>query len=106
MDYELNLEAQHRQAQLRRLAHKLASNRSTKRTVRKLPRAYAVQRPPLRPLTLIRTRLNTYKVGSYAFLMGLALGAFILDFNEETIMLIKSTVTDLASLPVHFLSRT
>jgi hypothetical protein len=105
MDYEMNLEAQLRQAQVRRLANKLASNRSKKRVVRKLPRAFSIVRARYNPVHDIRSSLNTHKVGGYALLMGMALAAFILDFNESTLNTLADSVGNLAVLPAQLFGR-
>jgi hypothetical protein len=108
MDFESNLEMQRRQANVRRLAHKLASNRSKKRIVRRLPQAYTVMGTQSRkaPVLYIRKSLNTYKVAGYAILMGVALGAFILDFDADTLEMIRNSVEEFAVLSTRILSRT
>ncbi len=106
MDYEMNLEAQHKQSQVRKLAHKLANNRSKKRVVRRLPRAYTIVRRRGSPLNQVRTSLNTHKVGGYALLVGLALAAFILDFNDESLASLRETVNEFATLPSQLFGKT
>jgi hypothetical protein len=108
MDYEMNLEMQRRQANVRRLAHKLASNRSKKRVVRKLPQAYTIMSTGLRPapVEMVRQSLNRYKVAGYAILMGMALGAFILEFDADTLESLRNSMEDIAGLSTRLLSRT
>lgn len=106
MDYEMNLEAQQRHHQVRRLANKLANNRSKKRVVRRLPRAYTVVRKRENPVTQVRMSLNTHKVAGYALLIGFAMAAFIMDFNEESLAILRDTVKDMATLPAQLFSKT
>jgi hypothetical protein len=106
MDYEMNLEHQQRLAQVRRLAHKLATNKSKSRVVRKLPKAYAVVRQHPNPVLVVRRSLNTYKVAGYALLMGLALGVFILEFDADTLNRLRESVQEISARSSHLLSRT
>lgn len=113
MDFEMNLEHQRRQAQIRRLAHKLATTKSKKRVVRRLPQAYAIERPKPDPrkvarhsLLAVRRSLNTYKVAGYAVLTGLAMAAFILDFDTETLGQLRDSIQELSALSTQLLRRT
>lgn len=105
MDFEMNLEHQQRQAQVRRLAHKLAAHKSKSRVVRRLPQAYTVVRQRPHPVAVVRHSLNTYKVAGYAVLMGLALAAFILEFDADTLSRIRESVQEISALSSQMLSR-
>jgi hypothetical protein len=106
MDYEMNLEHQQRLAQVRRLAHKLATNKSKSRVVRKLPQAYTVVRQQSNPVLVARRSLNTYKVAGYAMLIGMALAAFILEFDADTLNRLRESVQEISARSSHLLSRT
>lgn len=108
MDFEMNLEHQQRQAQVRRLAHKLAANKSKSRVVRRLPQAYTVVRKRPHgpnPVSVIRHSLNTYKVGSYAVLMGMALAAFIFEFDTDTLNRLRESMQEISAQSSQLLSR-
>lgn len=101
----MNLEHQQRQAQVRRLAHKLAANKSKSRTVRRLPQAYTVVRQRPSPVVVIRRSLNTYKVAGYAVLMGMAMAAFILEFDADTLNRLRESVQEISAQSSQLLSR-
>jgi hypothetical protein len=76
------------------MAHKLARNKSTKRTVRKLPQTMVVM-PVMRLRRAYpgRETLNRNKRLAYIMLLGAVLCAYLYDIDQDTLEFMMNTVS-------------
>ena len=88
------IEDRERIHKMRRMARKLASNRSKDRTVRKLPQAIMVV--PAKRAIPVRTAINSNKRLTYMMLLGASLCAYMYDVDPDTLESVISTVSQAA----------
>lgn len=93
-DFELDRERIYR---MRRMARKLAHNKSRDRVVRKLPQTMVVVMAP-KPKRAIPVRkvINTNKRMTYILLLGLSLGALFYDVDPDTLQTVMQSVGNAA----------
>lgn len=71
---------------MRRMARKLASNRSHNRTIRKLPQSMViVQAPRPKRVVPVRKVINSNKRLTYILLLGVSLCAYFYDVDQTTL---------------------
>lgn len=71
---------------MRKMARKLASNRSQHRTIRKLPQSMVIELAP-RPKRVVPVRkvINSNKRLTYILLLGISLCAYFYDVDQTTL---------------------
>lgn len=69
----------------RRMARKLARNKSTKRTVRKLPQSMVIVPRNSGKVFPVRRAINTHKRMTYILLLGAVLCAYWYDVDVDTL---------------------
>lgn len=91
-------EAMERFYQARRMARKLAHNRSNTRVVRKLPRSMIIEVKvkPRQPLP-VRRAINANKRLTYILLLGASLCAYIYDADPVTLLALMDAVGSTAN---------
>jgi hypothetical protein len=93
-DFEMDRE---RIYQMRRMARKLATNKSKDRVVRKLPQSVViVLTPKPRRAIPVRRAINGNKRLTYMLLLGAALCAYMYDVDPTTLQHVMRTVNDAA----------
>lgn len=93
--FELDRERIYR---MRRMARKLAHNKSRDRVVRKLPQTMVIVRAPTPKRVIpVRTAINGNKRLTYILLLGASLCAYFYDVDPNTLEFVFRTVEDAAS---------
>ncbi len=78
----------------RRMAHKLAKNKSRKRTVRKLPQSMVIVSPfGFRRAYPGRDALHRHKRLAYILLLGAVMCAYMYDLDQDTLEFMVKTVS-------------
>ena len=96
MDEEFGIDRE-RIYNMRRMARKLASNRSNNRTIRKLPQSMVIV-PKARPKRVVPVRkvINGNKRLAYILLLGISLCAYVYDVDQSTVEQVIETVESVA----------
>lgn len=93
-DFEVDRERIYR---MRRMARKLAHNKSRDRVVRKLPQTMVIVAAPKPKRAIpVRKAINTNKRMTYILLLGLSLGALFYDVDPDTLETVIETVSQAA----------
>lgn len=89
-DFEMDRERIYR---MRRMARKLAHNRSRERVVRKLPQTMVIVTAP-RPKRVVPVRkvINGNKRLTYILLLGMTLSAYVWDLDQKTVEYVMQAV--------------
>jgi len=92
--FELDRERIYR---MRRMARKLAHNKSRERVVRKLPQTMVIVAAPKPKRAIpVRKAINTNKRMTYILLLGLSLGALFYDVDPDTLETVMQSVGNAA----------
>jgi hypothetical protein len=89
MEFSFSPEEMERLSSIRRTARKLASHQSRTRVIRKLPQTVTVirvKKPEENPVHRVRHSLNLHKRLAYIVLLGLVVGAYFHDADENRII--------------------
>lgn len=94
MDADMDRE---RIIQMRKMARKLAYNKSQKRVIRKLPKTIQVVKVRPKRVLHLRSSLNSNKRLTYMLLLGAVLCAYVYDMDQNSLESMIQTVNHAAT---------
>lgn len=97
MDINNRMEDQDRIMRMRKMARKLAQNKSQQRTIRKLPTTIEIVKVRPKRAIHLRSSLNTNKRLTYILLLGAVLCAYVYDLDQSQLESMIQTVNHAAT---------